>query len=96
MRNTARVYDRLPCLPSDIDVVVLLPASTTANPLLQRQFVRDFHVRREAIHLWLQFLRQNHSGYAAIQIDQGNLSRLLESGSIADEIDTRDFPDDRF
>jgi ATP-dependent DNA helicase PIF1 len=94
MRNTAQVYNRLPCLPSDLDVVVLRPASTTSNPLLQRQFVRDFHVRREAIHLWLRFLRQNHSGYAAIQIDQGNLSRLPESGSVADEIDTRDFPDD--
>ena len=49
LRDTGRVYNTLPLLPQDLELVLLRPSSTSGNPLLSRQFARDFRVRQTVI-----------------------------------------------
>ena len=70
LRDTGRVYNRLPLLPYYLDVVILKPINTLDNPCLNRQFFKDFRVRRQAVQSWLAFLKDNHLGYANIIINK--------------------------
>ena len=86
MQDTMRLYDRLPLLPANLDVVLLRPSSRNTaegeQPFLEHQFERDFRVRRSAILIWLRFLRQNHPHYQNIAIDDEALNSLPEDGSV--------------
>ncbi|KAJ5405967.1 hypothetical protein N7465_007251 [Penicillium sp. CMV-2018d] len=42
MNNIPKIYDRLPLLPTELDIIVLRPADTAGQPSLRRQFCRDF------------------------------------------------------
>lgn len=42
MNNIPKIYDRLPLLPTELDIIVLRPADTASQPSLRRQFCRDF------------------------------------------------------
>jgi hypothetical protein len=46
LRDTGRVYNKLPLLPSDLEVILLRPSNSSTDPRLNRQFIRDFRVRR--------------------------------------------------
>ena len=71
-----RVYDQLPLLRQDLDIVLLRPAQTNEVPQLRRQFVRDYRVRRHAIIKWLDFLRNSHPGYRDVQIPAAAVAGL--------------------
>ena len=67
LRDIGRVYDQLPLLPAELDIILLRPTDADENPRMRRQCTQYFRVRRRAIIQWLDFLRQNHSGYRDIQ-----------------------------
>ena len=90
LRDIGKVYRKLPLLPQDLEIVLLRPANSSANPRLQRQFIREFRVRREAVSVWLEYLRMNHSGYRDIEIDTEVLSQLPDDGTVIDRIATED------
>ncbi|EED13560.1 hypothetical protein TSTA_098170 [Talaromyces stipitatus ATCC 10500] len=86
LRDTARVYDTLPLLPRDLEIILLRPANADADPRLQRQYVNDFRVRKEHIIKWLAFLRISHPGYRDIEISQQVIDILPQDSSVADQI----------
>jgi hypothetical protein len=49
LRDVGKVYKKLPLLPQDLEIVLLRPANSSANPRLQRQFERDFRVHWRVI-----------------------------------------------
>lgn len=75
-RNTQKVVDRLPLLPSQVEILLLKPSNTNSDNRLQRQFSRDHRVRRGHIQTWLIHLKANHSGYRDIVIDEAALAQL--------------------
>lgn len=44
LRDIGRVYDELPLLPRELDIVLLRPADTNEHPGMRRQFIQDFRV----------------------------------------------------
>ncbi|KAK9444603.1 hypothetical protein VB005_01666 [Metarhizium brunneum] len=65
------------------------------DPRLQKQFARDFRVRRSCLLIWLQYLQQHHQGYREVVVREDLLQRLPVDGSIADSIASQvaDIPD---
>lgn len=53
LRDIGRVYDQLPLVPAELDVILLRPSDADENPGMRRQFTQDFRVRRHAIVQWL-------------------------------------------
>ncbi|KAJ5844432.1 hypothetical protein EN45_087750 [Penicillium chrysogenum] len=86
LMNIPKVYDRLPLLPTELDLVVLRPADTADRPQLRRQFNRDFTVRRAAVTQWLQFLTTHHPGYRHLTIDPARPSQLPLHRDVSDLI----------
>jgi hypothetical protein len=78
LRETTRVYAKLPLLPHDLDVVVLRPANANTDGRPRRQFMRDFRVRVAPIRQWLIHLKRHHLGYRDIDIDDDALRQLEE------------------
>ncbi|OXV12228.1 hypothetical protein Egran_00009 [Elaphomyces granulatus] len=75
-RDTGRVYNTLPLLPRNLEVILLRPANTSGDPRLQRQLIHDFRVRRENVVRWLEYLRRNHPGYRDVEISQSAINLL--------------------
>ncbi|EED12765.1 conserved hypothetical protein [Talaromyces stipitatus ATCC 10500] len=86
LRDTARVYNTLPLLPRNLEIILLRPANASTDPRLQRQFIHDFRVRRERVLKWLSFLRQNHPGYRDIEISTAALELLPLDGDVVDQV----------
>ncbi|KAM4067788.1 PIF1-like helicase [Hirsutella rhossiliensis] len=75
-----------PLLPRELNTVLLRPANTSSHANLSRQFTRQFRVRRQAVMIWLDYLRHHHPGYRSIAIDDERLSQLPEDGNVVDAI----------
>jgi ATP-dependent DNA helicase PIF1 len=77
MRNVGKVYNKLPLLVGQLDVILLRPANATTSPRVERQFRKSLRVRRSAVKQWLEYLIQHHPGYRGIvTIDNAALDRL--------------------
>ncbi|KHO00508.1 ATP-dependent DNA helicase PIF1 [Metarhizium album ARSEF 1941] len=76
----------LPLLPRELNTVLLRPANTSSHANLSRQFTRQFRVRRQAVMIWLDYLRHHHPGYRCIVVDDERLSQLPEDGNVEDAI----------
>ncbi|KAM4067881.1 ATP-dependent DNA helicase PIF1 [Hirsutella rhossiliensis] len=74
LRNIGRLFEELPVLPKELDIVLLRPPNMEGDPRFQQQFARDF--------------RRHHPGYRDIVIPQGPveeaLKRILRCGRISD------------
>lgn len=81
-------YRQLPLLPEDLAIVIVKPSNTNSVNRLQRQFAHDFHVRKDAVRTWLEFLVQNHPGYCDIAVSEDNMAALPDDGSVIDRITT--------
>ncbi|EED11952.1 hypothetical protein TSTA_000300 [Talaromyces stipitatus ATCC 10500] len=90
LRDTQRVCNRLPLLPQNPNMVLLRPQNAETHERLNRQFRRDFRVKRGYIYAWLSYLIADHPGYRDIQINHANLTQLPEDGSVIDQILTED------
>ncbi|OJD24648.1 hypothetical protein ACJ73_03984 [Blastomyces percursus] len=86
LRDTGRVYNALPLLPKDLDIVLLRPSNTNTDPRLSHQFRRDFMVCKRNILAWLAFLRRNHPGYIDISINQDAINALPEEEDVIDQL----------
>ncbi|KAJ6437058.1 ATP-dependent DNA helicase PIF1 [Purpureocillium lavendulum] len=86
LREVGLVYNQLPLLPQQLNTVLLRPANTSSHANLSRQFTRQFRVRRQAVMIWLDYLRHHHPGYRCIVIDNERLSQLPEDGNVVDAI----------
>ncbi|KAM4061282.1 PIF1-like helicase [Hirsutella rhossiliensis] len=86
LREVGLVYNQLPLLPRELNTVLLRPANTSSHANLSRQFTRQFRVRRQAVMIWLDYLRHHHPGYRCIVIDEERLSQLPEDGNAVDAI----------
>jgi hypothetical protein len=76
LRDTGRIYAKLPLLPRDLDIIILRPSNADDDERLRRQFTRDFKVRHQHIRTWLLHLQQHHPGYRDITVDEQALSEL--------------------
>ncbi|KAM4058148.1 PIF1-like helicase [Hirsutella rhossiliensis] len=74
LREVGLVYNQLP------------PAAGVEHGVAARQFTRQFRVRRQAVMIWLDYLRHHHPGYRSIAIDDERLSQLPEDGNVVDAI----------
>ncbi|KAJ2965409.1 hypothetical protein NQ176_g10632 [Zarea fungicola] len=86
LREVGLVYNQLPLLPQELNTVLLRPANTSSHANLSRQFTRQFRVRRNAVMVWLDYLRHHHPGYRCVVIDKERLSQLPEDGNVVDAI----------
>ncbi|EAQ87096.1 hypothetical protein CHGG_03715 [Chaetomium globosum CBS 148.51] len=91
--KSLKVYGQLPCLARDLDVIILRPANTANHPHLQRQFRREFVVRRKVVTAWLLFLRAHHPGYRDIEVVQAALQALPEHGDLMDQLPIHEVED---
>ncbi|KAM4055501.1 ATP-dependent DNA helicase PIF1 [Hirsutella rhossiliensis] len=64
LRNIGRLFEELPVLPKELDIVLLRPPNMEGDPRFQQQFARDF--------------RRHHPGYRDIVIPQGPVEEALE------------------
>ena len=84
MQDIVRTVDVLPNLPSELNIVLLRPLeANTDNPRYQRQFRRDFRVRRQHVLAWLYFLRAHHPDYRCITISTDRVAALPVDGDVS-------------
>jgi hypothetical protein len=86
LTNTAKVYNRLPLLPQDLDIILIRPVNWNKDPRMQRQFRKDTRVRKKVVKDWLKFLRLYHPAYLNIQIAHDNLDALPDDLFVDDEL----------
>ncbi|EEU34852.1 uncharacterized protein NECHADRAFT_88370 [Fusarium vanettenii 77-13-4] len=81
LRNVGRLFEELPVLPEELDIVLLRPPDMEGDPHFQQQFARDF--------------RRHHPGYRDIVVRQDRLQRLPLDGSIVASVASQvaDIPD---
>ncbi|KAJ3454665.1 hypothetical protein MRS44_013265 [Fusarium solani] len=81
LRNVGRLFEELPVLPEELDIVLLRPPNMEGDPHFQQQFARDF--------------RRHHPGYRDIVVRQDRLQRLPLDGSIVASVANQvaDIPD---
>lgn len=60
LRNVGKLFQELPVLPENLDIVLLRPPTMDGDHRLQQQFVRDFRVRRSCLLIWLRYLQHHH------------------------------------
>jgi hypothetical protein len=82
--NSGRVFSRLPVLPQDLDILILKPPPVPGEDkeAMNRQFRKDWNVRRQVVVQWLRYLKDHHLGYADVVIDNKIISSLLIDGYI--------------
>ncbi|KAJ3454226.1 hypothetical protein MRS44_018120 [Fusarium solani] len=95
LRNVGRLFEELPVLPEELDIVLLRPPDMEGDPHFQQQFARDFRVRRSCLLTWLHYLQRHHPGYRDIVVRQDRLQRLPLDGSIVASVASQvaDIPD---
>ena len=88
LRNTGRVYNSLPLLPQDLDIVILRPSNANSEEGLRRQFRQECCVRKRVVWVWLDYLRHHHPGYAGITLNESNLQQLPDDMDVLDVLHT--------
>lgn len=89
MQNTAKVINRPPSLPTELQVVILKSSSSSVkDSAVHREFARTFRVQRKNIELWLDFLVISHPDYENIVIDPERLFQLPSDDTVMDAFDT--------
>lgn len=89
MQNTAKIINRLPSLPKELQVVILKPAASSVNDsAVYREFTKKFRVQRKNVEMWLDYLVTHHPDYKDVVIDQERLSQLPGNDTIIDSFNT--------
>jgi hypothetical protein len=94
LTNTAKVYNRLPLLPQDLDIILLRPANYNRDPRMQRQFRQDFRVRKSVVRAWLLHLRHYHPAYRSNEIAHDNLEALPDDFFVDNELIVHEVEDE--
>lgn len=90
MQNTAKVINKLPSLPLELQVLILKPSKAADNSTTHRVFERDFQVQRANVEIWLKYLTQHHPDYRDLNIDTDRLAQLPSNGSVLSQLTTRE------
>jgi hypothetical protein len=82
--NSGRVFSRLPVLPEELDILILKPPPVPGEDeeAINRQFRKDWKVRRQVVMQWLRYLKDYHPGYADVVIDDEVVSSLPIDGYV--------------
>jgi len=88
MNNTTKLYDTLPLLPHQLDLLLLRPNQSRDEPQVRRQFVKDLKVKCSNVIQWLQYLKDHSSAYRDAHIDFNLASQLPEDGDLLDQVTT--------
>ncbi|KAB2110926.1 hypothetical protein AG0111_0g1920 [Alternaria gaisen] len=86
LSNVGKVYDLLPRLPRELDVVVIRPGNHVNVPGIARQFKHEYRVRKGALRVWLDYLVVHHPGYRDVHIDQDRLDAIQDSDDVSNEL----------
>jgi uncharacterized protein DUF6570 len=68
MNNATKLYDTPPLLPHQVDLLLLRPNQSSDGQQVQRQFVKDFKVKRSNVVQWFQYLKVHSPTYRDINI----------------------------
>ncbi|KAI5357399.1 hypothetical protein Slin15195_G129110 [Septoria linicola] len=66
-RSTGKLWNELPLVPENLETVLRRLAQ--GDDITNRIFSRDFRVRQGAVRNWLNWLENNHPGYANVLDD---------------------------
>lgn len=74
LKDMIQVYNKLPLIPTDLNIVVLKLAeadntNTADRYARQLQFTREFTIRKDVVLTQLRFLKANYPGYRDVSID---------------------------
>ena len=83
LQNVTKIFNILPLLPKEFDIVIIRPPNTKNNDRIRRQFIKNIKIRKSRIRIWLDFLKKNHPDYRHIIINEQRIDAL----SINDNID---------
>ena len=86
LRDVGKVYNQLPLLPTELDIILLKPKNTTGSEHLQQQFRRQFRIRRSHVKQWLDWLKAMHPGYRDVIISQQRLEALPYNSDVMQNI----------
>ncbi|KAF1940403.1 hypothetical protein EJ02DRAFT_423955 [Clathrospora elynae] len=91
-----KVYNTLPLLPEDLDIIIIRPKGWDSDPRMVNQFCRDFRVWKHVIKKWLLYLWHNHPAYHAnvLTISDENLDALPEEAFVDNEVLTHEIDND--
>jgi hypothetical protein len=79
MPDNIKLFDALPLMPEELDVVLLRPNNANKDdPRYHRQFQRDFRM--------LSFLKANHPDYKHIALRLDRYDNLPEDGDVSDYV----------
>ena len=84
-QNVTKIFNILPLLPKEFDIVIIRPLNTKNNDRIRRYFMKDIKVRKSYIKIQLDFLKENYPDYRHIIINEQRIDALL----INDNIDSR-------
>ena len=85
LQNVTKIFNILPLLSKEFDIIIIRPLNTKNNNRIRRQFIKNTKVRKSYIKIWLDFLKENHPDYRYITINEQRIDIL----SINDNIDLR-------
>jgi hypothetical protein len=86
LRDVGKIFDQLPLLPAELDIVLLKPKNTDDSDRLRQQFRRQFRVRGGCVKQWLDWLKVRHPGYRDIVVSQERLAALPADGDVLQDI----------
>ena len=71
MNNTTKLYDTLPLLPHQLDLLLLRPNQTCDEPQVRRQFIKNLKDKCSNVVQWLQYLKDHgpQAAYRDIHVD---------------------------
>lgn len=92
LRDVGKVYNELPLLPRDLDIVILRPPRDQRTVGMELQFRRRFRIRRAPVEQWLRFLLHNHPGYRGLSLREDLLSQLPDDDSVFDQLTIHEVP----
>lgn len=81
LRETGQLFDQLPRLPGELQLVALRPKSAAGDAHAIRSFHQQLRINRNHVEQWLKFLVANHPGYADLQISSDRLDQLPPDAS---------------
>lgn len=77
----------LPSLPRDLNLVLLRPPEPQMREeRYERQFQKDFKIRRAVVLSWLTHLKSYHADYRHIEISTTNLTQLPKDGDVSADV----------
>lgn len=86
LRDTATLFDELPRLPREMEMILLRPKSASNDPHTIRAFKKEMYIRRSVVQAWLEYLVRHHPGYRDLLINYERMMELPVDGDVSDQV----------